>query len=199
MACDSDFCIDKTNGAYFCDPADSASYYRCEFGKARHFTCGPGTLYDGFVCNFPQQACITNPVPDASPGTVINGICEATAESGNTATTTTTGGAASIGTTVATGATLPSSTAGDELGIVWQLYRRHRNMKSACGVSKDFLVATPILCGSACSITGGCTGFNLYRSPSNVVGGKRYVCELLTCLNDHLLSSIAGQHYYDQI
>ncbi|XP_071084732.1 uncharacterized protein [Haliotis cracherodii] len=206
LACNPDFCIGRADGEFFCDPADSASSYRCVFSKAFHFTCGAGTVYDGSVCNWPNTACITNPVPDPVPGEVVGGICVPIAGTGTTGsagniettlaieTTETTGSASSLGTTA-----MPSSTEGSEQGVFWGIYRRYPNTRSTCTLTQKILVARPIPCGSACSITEGCTGFNLYRSPSNVVGGKRYECELLACQNDHMLSGIAGHHYYDQL
>ncbi|XP_048247004.1 uncharacterized protein LOC124129574 [Haliotis rufescens] len=164
LACDPFLCTSAPNGAYFCDPADSASYYRCEYDKPRHFTCGPGTFFDGRVCNVPQHACITYPAPDTSPGTVINGICKATAVSGDAATTTTTG-SAGIGTTAATGTSPLPNTDAAEHGVLWQRYKRRLNMKSACAVFKEYPVATPISCASKCTMSGTCTGLSLYTHP----------------------------------
>ncbi|XP_067670516.1 uncharacterized protein [Haliotis asinina] len=216
LACNPFFCTGRAEGEYFCDPADSASYYRCVFNKPFHFTCGPGTVYDGSICNWPDQACIKNPVPDPVTGEVVGGICVPTAASIDTtvaiATTQTSGSTVNTETTVAIGTTQTTRSAGNtettvamgttqttESVVIRNIYRRHPNMRSGCTITQESRVVTPMSCGSKCSITGGCTGFNLSQSPGNTVDGKRYECRLLTCLNDHMLSAIAGQHFYDKI
>ncbi|XP_067668181.1 uncharacterized protein [Haliotis asinina] len=186
VACNPDFCLSRAHGAYFCDPADSASYYRCVFGEAHHFTCGPGTVYDGSVCNLPHTACITNPVPDSSPGEVVNGVCVATTGPAITSTGTTgsafsetTGSTVSetTGSTVSetSGTTAATNTEPGGHGVIWQQYRRHLQMKSECAVVIEVLVATPMSCASECTISGSCTGFNLYTDPHNTTPSLQYM------------------------
>ncbi|XP_048246996.1 uncharacterized protein LOC125377463 [Haliotis rufescens] len=192
LACNPDFCISRAHGEYFCDTADSASYYRCDNGITWHFTCGLGTVYDGSICNLPPTACITNPVPDPSSGEVVNGICVATAGS----STGTTGSTGSMVSPETTGTAAPPNCG---YGILWHLYRRYLNMKSACAVLKEFPVATPISCASKCTMSGTCTGFNLYTQPNNLTRTLRYVCQLVACPGDHLLSFATEDAFYDQI
>ncbi|XP_046573005.1 uncharacterized protein LOC124281037 [Haliotis rubra] len=174
QACDPNFCVGRVHEQTYCDPADNTSFYVCDNGVAKHATCQPGLVYRIDYCAWPHEgACVPDPVPDTSQGTVVNGVCEPSVSTGSSATTSQN--------TEISGA------------VRWDLYRRHRHQKSSCTVLQTLNTASAIYCGSICSLTSGCTDFNLS------ILGDSFECQLLRCLLDFLLSSSPDHDFYEEI